>query len=421
MRRSNSIRSILFNRLPLIAAIVLLPQLTHAQTYTLDQILDSVERNNPSLLAYQNRIRSIEENAKSARAWMPPRVGVELDMLPYNLNADKGSSLRFSGWQDFPVAKRNSAKESYMRSMATTEEYGGSYHKVQLFAAAKETYYKIYISQRKIAVLKEGSQLLKLMIDLATKQMAITKGDLASIYRLKARLEQNESSILHEENVIRSLYATMNYLMNEDVNRQFEIDTASLVKSYRGLNTYVNVDSIDYKRSDIMGLKSEITTMKLNQQYILLRGKPEFGMKAEHYERFGGMPNAFALMGTMTIPSAPWSAKSYKHEAHALDSRVLALEQDKQNLANMAMQLIKMYLIELESEYKEMDNYSQKVVPAFRKGLDANLLAYGQNTTDMYMALMAWDDLLMAQMEFLKHLDTYLKVQTEYEKELEIR
>lgn len=423
MKGTNAISNCLMVSLLLIGGMLLPTGRVCGQTYTLSQILDSIERNNPALSAYRIRVNAIEENAKSARAWMPPKVGVEWDMLPYvlDVNRERGSMLRLSGVQEFPNGKKNAANERYMESAAVTEQYSGLYRKVELFADAKITYYRIYISKRRIAVLAEGSQVLKLMIELATKQMAITKGDLASIYRLKARLAKNESEILHEENAIRSLLAGLNYLMNDDVSRAFEIDTTSLIKNYRGLSTFLHIDSIDCKRSDIMRLNSEINSMKLNKQFILLKGRPEFGVKAEHYERFGNMWNAFALMGTMTIPSASWSARGYKSEARAVDYRIEAMEQDKRNMTNMAMQAIRMDLIELESEYKEMDKYSQQVIPAFRQSLDANLLAYGQNTNDMTMTLMAWDDLLMAQMEYLKHLDTYFKVQTAYEKELQIR
>jgi len=410
-----------FRRCLVIATVLLLPIYVQAQKYTLNDVLNKIEQNNPSVLAYQNRINAANENAKSARAWAPPKTAVEWDMLPYNFDYNKGSMLRLSAMQDFPNAKKNYAKEDYMKSMAVSEKYAGEFHKVELFAEAKEAFYKIYISQRKVAVLQESGNALKLMIDLGTKQMAITKGELAPIYRLKARLTENETMIVHEQNMLLSFQATLNFLMNEDVNRTFEIDTSGLIRDYRGLNTFLQIDSLDCKRSDLMKMNSEINTAKLNQSFIALRSKPEFGMKLEHYQRFGSMPNAFAVTGTMTIPSAPWSARGYKSEVRALDYRISAMEQDKKNMVNMAMQMIKMYLIELESENRELDNYSLKVIPAYRKSLDANILAYGQNTNDMNMTLMAWDDVLMSQMEYLKHLDTYFRIQTEYEKELQIR
>jgi outer membrane protein TolC len=144
----------------MLAIVFLLSVPVYAQKYTLNDVLNKIEQNNPSILAYQNRIDAAIENAKSARAWAPPKAGVEWDMLPYNLDYDRGSMLRLSAMQDFPNAKRNSAKESYMKSIAFSEKYAGEFHKVELFAEAKEVYYKIYISQRRIAVLRESGDAL---------------------------------------------------------------------------------------------------------------------------------------------------------------------------------------------------------------------------------------------------------------------
>lgn len=403
------------------ALVFLLPVIVYAQKYSLNDVLAKIEQNNPSVLAYQNRINAVNENAKGARAWSPPKTAIEWDMFPYNLDYTKGSMLRFSAMQDFPNPKKNYAKQSYMQSMAVTEKYAGEFRKVELYSEAKETFYKIYISKRKIEVLQESGEALKLMIDLGTKQMAITKGELAPIYRLKARLTENETMIIHEQNMIRALQANLNYLMNEDVNQTFEIDTIGLIKDYKGLSTFLNIDSLDCKRSDLMRMNSEINTMKLNQQYSALRNKPEFGARVVHNQRLTNLPSSVSVMGTMTIPSAPWSAKGYKSEVRAIDYRIAAMEQDKKNMVNMAMQMIKMYLIELESENRELDNYFLKVIPAYKKSLDANILAYGQNTNDMNMTLMAWDDLLMSKLGYLRHLENYFKIQTEYEKELQIR
>ncbi len=403
-----------------IATLIFLPQ-ANSQVYTLDQVLNRIEQNNPALLAYQKRMIALDEAAKGARAWPAPKTGLEVDMLPYEVTNYSTGSLRFSYMQDFPNPKRNLLRERYMKSMSVSEYYGGEFRKVELFANAKESFFKLYVAKRRISVLQESSDVLQLMIDLATKQLAITQGPLAPVYRLKARLIENETMIIHEKNIIRTYVSNINYLMNDDVNQTWDIDTTGLFRNYRTTNSYLLADSFTQNRSDILKIGSEIQTAKFNQQFISTRNKPDFGARIQHNQRLSNMPSSFSVMGTMTIPSAPWSAKSYKSEVRSLDYRIEAMEEDKRNMINMAMQTVKMYLIELESEYRELDNYSDKIIPAYQKGLDASLLAYGQNTNDMNMTLMAWDDLLMSKMEYLKHLDTYFKIQTEYEKALQIR
>ena len=75
----------------------------------------------------------------------------------------------------------------------------------------------------------------------------------------------------------------------------------------------------------------------------------------------------------------------------------------------------------MNSEYLEIDNYSKKVLPAYKKSFDSYMITYGQNTGDAFPVLMAYDDLQMAQMKYIEHLETLLKVQVDYEKELQIR
>ena len=133
------------------------------------------------------------------------------------------------------------------------------------------------------------------------------------------------------------------------------------------------------------------------------------------------MPNMFSIMGTMTIPFASWSARGYKSNVNAMKYNIIADEQIKQNMVNMTYQKIKMLSINMNSEYLQTDNYSKKIIPAYQKSVEANLLAYGQNTGSLSMVLLAYNDLQMAQLEYLNHLQLLLNVQVDYEKEMQMQ
>jgi hypothetical protein len=80
-----------------------------------------------------------------------------------------------------------------------------------------------------------------------------------------------------------------------------------------------------------------------------------------------------------------------------------------------------MLLIEFNSAYTEVENYSKRVVPSYKKSFETNILAYSQNTGDLMKVILAWDDLQMAQMKYVEYLGTLLKLQAEYEREMQIR
>lgn len=392
----------------------------NAQNLSLDSVLSKIEKNNPLLRSYKSKIQGDSSLVGSAGAWMPPKAGLELDRNPYSFDNFYSGVIRTSVSQDFPNRKMIDAKTDYLESLSKISINELMYQRNKLFSQAKSAYYGIYISQKKVTIIKENITVLKLMIELSEKQMASGKGDMASIFKLKARLADKETKLVHDENMIKSYMATMNYLMNTDVNQTFSIDTMNVTKDYKDLLFIYNKDSIECKRSDIMQMNSMINSMKLNQNVMSLRSKPIFGLKAEHFA-IPQKPDMFSIMGTMTIPIAPWSAKGYKSEVKAMGFQVAAMEMEKQNMINMTSQMIKMLVIEMNSEYQEIDNYKNKVLPAYRKSFDSYLLSYGQNTSDAFMVLMAYDDLQMAQMEYIKHLETLLKVQVDYEKELQIR
>ncbi len=405
----------------LVACYLLFACLINAQqTITLNGVFENIEKNNPLLQSYINRIEADKAMVGSANTWNAPRAGIEFDANPYSFDNFYSGVVRTSIAQEFPNRSAITAKKEYLESLSQTDMHESMFIRNKLFTQAKEAYYEIFISQKKIKVTKANIDLLQSMIDLAEKQMATGKEELATIFKLKAKLAEKQAMLIHDENMIKANVATLNYLMNADVNQTFEIDTAGITKDYRNLLYVFTKDSIESKRSDIMQMSNMINSMKLNQNVIASRSKPVFGMKVEHF----GIPNKpdkFSVMGTVTLPFAPWSARGYKSEGKALNFKIAAVEQEKQNMVNMTSQMIKMLVIEMNSEYQEIDNYSLKVIPAYKKSLDAYMLSYGQNTSNLVMVLMAYDDMQMAQMEYIKHFETLLKVQIDYEKELQIR
>jgi outer membrane protein TolC len=160
--------------------------------------------------------------------------------------------------------------------------------------------------------------------------------------------------------------------------------------------------------------------MELNKKLTLAESNPDFGVMVERYNTYTNR-HPFMLELTMTIPILPWVSKMYKSEARAMDYQIDAMEQEKTGMLNMASQMVRMKMIKLRSQYHILDNYNEKIIPAYSRNFEVNLLAYQQNTSDLLPVLMAWDDLQMAKLEYLNILETTLKTEAELEKELENR
>ena len=66
-------------------------------------------------------------------------------------------------------------------------------------------------------------------------------------------------------------------------------------------------------------------------------------------------------------------------------------------------------------------NFEKEIIPSYGKNMEANLVAYKQNTGNFFVLLDAWEMLLMKRREQLDKLKLLLKLQTEYEYETETR
>ena len=69
----------------------------------------------------------------------------------------------------------------------------------------------------------------------------------------------------------------------------------------------------------------------------------------------------------------------------------------------------------------QIERYEKEIIPNQRKRFQSTLLAYEQNTDELFMALDAWLELKMSRLSQLDLLQQLLQAIVTYEKELEKR
>ena len=76
---------------------------------------------------------------------------------------------------------------------------------------------------------------------------------------------------------------------------------------------------------------------------------------------------------------------------------------------------------QIKNKKQQIDLYEKTIIPSMRKNYQATLLAYEQNTEELFMALDAWQNLKVSQLGYLDLLNDLLQLQVQYEKQLEIK
>lgn len=395
-----------------------------AQQMTLDAVIDSIRVSHPVIRMYDQDIRSMDEAARGARAWMPPQVGVGFFMTPYNVSLWKRDgdmtgmgSVMVSGEQMFPNRKKLDADEAYMTAMSSTQKMKKNATLNELVNDAKRYYYDWLILEKKLAVLAENEKILDFMIRNAEIRYRNGLDKISAYYKAKASLGTIRNMQIMYETEIREKKYRLNTLMGRKATVDFGIDTSYRLAAFAG----IEFDSTLFygSRSDLKAIDQDIRLARLRQQTEQMSLKPQFGIRYENMFGFGGQPMLYNLMGMMRIPMAGWSNKMNKANMESLKWKAGALQSQKEMMVNEYSGMAYGMLNELESKKRQLGVYTSQIIPALKNNYRTMQLAYEQNTEELFMLYDAWEKLNMTQIEYLDILNQALRIQTDLEQLIE--
>ena len=408
-----------------ISFLILSFTIANAQIVSLDNILSTIKTDNPQLKMYDADIQSMDAAAKGAKSWMAPQVETGFFMTPYNTKMWKADdmspgmgSYMIGVSQMIPNSKKQNAEYKYMNAMSSVEKENKNYTLNQLYAIAKTNYYQWLVLNKKVKVANDNLLLLKYMIKSMEIRYQYNMDKLPTYYKAKSQYNELESMIIMLQNDISQKRIMLNTLMSRDKNMVFEIEEAFELKEYN--SELLDTSSISKNRSDINAIKR---TMEVNQLKIDAEKSkflPEFGVKYDHMFAFGQQPQQFSLMGMMTIPM-PWSTKMNKANISSFQIKNESLNWQKQMILNETVGMISGMNTELSNLNKQYNISEKSIIPSLRKNYDTAVLAWQNNTGDLFIVLDAWEALNMAQMDALDKLQSILNTQVEIEKQLEIK
>ena len=305
-----------------------------------------------------------------------------------------------------------------MSAMSSVEKENKNYTINQLNAQAKTNYFQWLVLNKKIKIADDNLLLLDYMIKSMEIRYQYNMDKLPTYYKAKSQYSALQSMIVMLQNDIAQKRIMLNMLMGRDKNTAFDIDTAYKLTDFNLIKT--DTTQLSQNRSDIKAIEK---TMALNQLKIeaeRTKFLPEFGVKYDHMFAFGQQPQQFSLMGMVTIPM-PWSTKMNKANISSFQFKNESLNWQKQMILNEASGMISGMQTELTTLKKQYDIAEKNIIPALRKNYDTAVIAWQNNTGDLFVVLDAWEALNMAQMDLLDKLQAILVTQVEIEKQLETK
>lgn len=408
-----------------ISCLILSLANSEAQTISLDAVLTNIKTNNPQLKMYDADIQSMNAAAKGANSWMAPQVSTGFFMAPYNTQQWKASDMGIGMGnyvlgvtQMIPNSSKLKADFNYMNAMSSVETENKNYTLNQLNALAKTNYYQWIVLNKKIKIANDNLLLLEYMIKSMEIRYQYNMDKLPTYYKAKSQYSVQESRIVMLKNEISQKRIMLNTLMSRDKNSSFEIDEQYKLIDFNTMKS--DTTSLSENRSDIKAINKTIELNQLKIETEKAKFLPDYGIKYEHMFAFGQQPQQFSLMGMINIPM-PWSTKMNKANINSFKIKNESLNWQKQMILNEATGMISGMSVELENLKNQYDIAEKKIIPALKRNYDTSILAWQNNTGDLFIVLDAWEALNMAQIEALDKLQMVLNAQVEIEKQLETR
>jgi outer membrane protein TolC len=288
-----------------------------------------------------------------------------------------------------------------------------------LVAEAKKNYNEWIIIEKKLVMIDEGDKLLQLMITNAETRYKNGLGKVSAYYKAKAAQGILAQTRIKLQNDALQKRIILNTLMNRSKLTEFSIDTIYTVSDYE--NKTFDSSSFYSSRSDIKAIDQSIQLNYLNQQVEKESLNPQFGLQFAHMFGFGGFPEQFTLMGTVKIPFAQWSSRQSKANVESLKWKAISLETQKQMLANEYSGMAYGIQQDIAARKKQILLFEKNIIPALRKNYQSTLLAYEQNTEELFALYDAWETLNSTQLEYFDELQQLLIAQVNLEKILQIK
>ena len=232
------------------------------------------------------------------------------------------------------------------------------------------------------------------------------------MFKAEAQLKELDNTDAALQSLIREGSIVLNTLLGQPTDRVFLLDTAQLLRPDFA-------DTTVARRSDLAAGERMIAATRLEQKLAGLGRKPDFGIRFEHMQMTPGMANRYTLMGMVTIPIAPWSARMYQAETQAIGLQIEELQLQQQARQRQARRALAEKRSQLRAGHEQLHNYETAILPAYRRAFEVQNLAYGQTTGNLFVLLDAWQMLLMKQMDYWDTYERVLSLQAAYEYESE--
>ena len=358
---------------------------------SLNILIEEALKNNPQIQAAKQRYESAQARVTLTRSMADP-------MFEYGY--DKGAAVRtFSVSQEVPFPTKVFLRERSARQEANSFEQEYQETERQVIKELKETYFQLFLDNKKIEVANENLALLKQFVEVANKKYSVNMASQQDV--LKAQVEYaklaNQLVLLKQEKAIAQ--SLLNSLLNRKEDAEVETsggqNNKELMLNKEEVLRWARENRPELKSFREMFGKAGTDFILAKQEYF-----PDFTVKYTREERDGGAGSWTGMVG-VSVPL--WFGKKNSYIKEAAANLEVAREEYKAT-ENQVLFDTRSAFAKFDAAKNLVKIYETGVLPQAQAALETARLGYQSDKVSFLDLLDAQRTLREFEVEYFESL-----------------
>jgi outer membrane protein, heavy metal efflux system len=385
---------------------------TSAGTLTMQQVLDAVRTNNPTLKAAAANWEAMKQRVPQARAWEDPSVGVDVERF----GTTRFGSFTDNEWmiaQELPLTGKNR-----LRGKSAVAEAIGAFEELRrreldVITKARVAYYNLANAWEQLAINDRNLALLKQFASVSRARYeagAAPQSDVLGAETDMAKLQEARVDIVQN---IWDAESRLNVLMNHPAWAPIGRPETPKFETVEVVAKRLEALALERRPELLMGQRkieaAEARHKLASRAWI---PDPQIRLEARQFNGRSGIQE----YDTGVFFNFPWvNFRKYKAAIEEARQMKLMAEYELEGAQKDTLGLLREQMNRVETFRHHTELFRDKLVPLARQNMTATRSAYEANRTGFLNVIDAQRTFYEVESMHWHHLTTYLSAVAELE------
>lgn len=386
-------------------------------TLEIDELIREALLNNPELRSARHQTNAARARVDQVTSWDPPQFGVEMFQTPvasFPNPFKNGMETDYFLQQMFPFPGKLSSMGKAAEYNASMLDQGYKALERKVIRELKSAYYRLYLVQRKIEINVENQELMRKLLDIASKQYEVGMGKQPDILRAQTELSTLVTEGLNLQKEKKVVESMINTILSRPANAP--------LGSVPGIE--MNIPNWTFEQLRPLALENRPEVQAMNFSIDMRKAElsaskreyfPDLMVRVMYKDMARTKDDFWSTMLGISIPIAPWTSGKVASKVDENELNVKKAEEEYNTMRNMTLFEVQDALVKVQTNQNIVLLYKNTTIPQAEQTLQSTIAAYQTGKTEFLMLIDAYRMLLMARLNHYMAVMDYMASQAQLE------